>query len=51
MKLFLLIFLGILALNALVILAVAGILGIDHLKARRKHAKKEAKNDAAADVS
>jgi hypothetical protein len=41
------IFLGILALNALVILAIAGILVLDHLKTRRRTAKREASADDA----
>ena len=38
MKLLLLILLGILALNVLVILAVAGILTLDHYRAKRRAA-------------
>lgn len=47
MKLFLLILLGILALNALVIVFISGILVLDHLKARRRGPKDE----SAANVS
>ena len=47
MKLFLLILLGILALNALVVLGVAGILLFDHIRNRRK----ESKHDAHPKVS
>jgi hypothetical protein len=39
LKIVLFIFLGILALNALVILAVAGILVTDHWKAKRRKGK------------
>jgi hypothetical protein len=46
-KLFLIILLGILALNALVILGVAGILLFDHIRARRK----ESNHDAHPKVS
>jgi hypothetical protein len=41
MKLFLLMLLGILALNALVILFITGILVHDHFKARRRESKNE----------
>lgn len=41
MKLLLIFILVILALNALVILAVAGILVMDHLRARRAEAEEE----------
>ena len=47
MKLVFIIFLAILALNALVILAVAGILLLDHVRSRRK----ESKHDGPAEVS
>lgn len=42
MKLLLMILLGILALNALVILGVTGILFLDHLKSRRRAREKDA---------
>jgi hypothetical protein len=42
MKLLLVILLAILALNALVVLAIAGILVADHFKARRKERHDEA---------
>jgi hypothetical protein len=42
MKIAMTIFLAILALNALVILAIAGILIVDHAKARRKEGKHDA---------
>lgn len=52
MKLLLMIFLGILALNALVILAVACILVIDHVRARRRVARLGARDtDAHAKAS
>ena len=47
MKLALMIFLGILALNALVIVAVACILILDHIKLRRK----DSKHDTPANAS
>jgi hypothetical protein len=46
-KILFLVFLGILALNVLVILAIAGILLADHWKSRRK----ERKDDAPANAS
>ena len=52
MKIVFLAFLGILALNALVILAITGILVLDHLKGRRQRAQGEASSDDAhANVS
>jgi hypothetical protein len=42
MKILMTIFLVILAFNALVILAIAGILILDHAKSRRKEAKHDA---------
>jgi hypothetical protein len=47
-KIFLIILLGILALNALVILAVAGILWLDHWKSKRRKARDD---DAHAQAS
>ena len=47
MKIVFLVFLGILALNALVILAIAGILVLDHLKGRRQGAQGEGSSDDA----
>jgi len=46
-KILFIIFLGILAFNALVILAVAGILLVDHARSRRK----ESEDDVPADAS
>lgn len=51
MKLLLMIFLGILALNALVILAVACILMIDHRRAKRRAAALAHDEDAHANPS
>jgi hypothetical protein len=42
-----LIFVGILALNAVVILALVGILVLDHVKSRRRRVKGEASSDDA----
>jgi hypothetical protein len=50
MKIVLFVFLGILVLNALVILAVAGILVLDQWKANRKR-RKDAKHAAEPKVS
>ena len=47
MKVLFIILMGILALNALVILAVGGILVVDHLRTRRK----EPNDDAPAKAS
>lgn len=41
------VFLGILALNALAILAITGILILDHFKSRRRPTKEEAPADDA----
>jgi hypothetical protein len=46
-----LIFLGILALNAAVILALVAILVLDHLKSRRRRAKETPTDDAHAKAS
>ena len=51
MKLLLLIFLGVLVLNALVIAGVAGILMIDHRRAKRRAAQLASKEDAHVEVS
>lgn len=52
MKLLLLVFLGILALNVLVIVAVMGILIIDHFRTRRRAAgARAADEDAHANAS
>lgn len=50
MKIVLIVFLGVLALNALVILGVAGILVLDQWKANRKR-RKESKHAAEPNVS
>ena len=47
MKIIFLVFLGILALNAVVILMITGILLIDHFKSRRRRGKQEAAFDDA----
>ena len=47
MKLFLMIFLGILALNALVILGVACILLVDHIRLRRRSSKHDTQAKAS----
>jgi len=46
-KIVFLVFLGILALNALVIVAILGILFVDHWKVRRRRARGEAPSDDA----
>lgn len=45
------VFLGILALNAVVILAIVGILVLDQLKARRRRAQEPPSDDAPANAS
>jgi hypothetical protein len=45
------IFLGILVLNALVILAIVGMLVLDHFKARRRRAQEPPSDDAPANAS
>ena len=47
MKIVFLVFLGILALNALVILAITGILLLDHFRSRRHGGTAEAPADEA----
>lgn len=47
MRIVFLVFLGILALNAIVILALVAILVLDHLKSRRRRANGEAPADDA----
>ena len=47
MRIVFFIFLGILALNAVVILAITGILVLDQIKARRRRVQGEAASDDA----
>lgn len=51
MRIVFLIFLGILALNAVVLLALVAILVLDHLKSRRRRVKETPTDDAHANVS
>ena len=51
MKIVFIVFLGILALNALAILAITGILLLDAVKSRRRPAKEEVPADDAHQAS